>query len=314
MRRFCVLILLSYVFSVASLADSTDPQQYLHDHYLGKTLGLRGFYAGDKLAYNSSGALASAASSDDWTTNGFLTINRVQLSHGRVSVEAARLLVIVEEDEFRLRPAMRPGPINHKKPLTVKIEADTGTESPSVDVVDRMLSRVFLTSQDRLSDLIPEYWKPCVPQALVGKDKKCHFSQEIMAIPGIAPAIESHGTPSSSDSSDSSGNESTANVGEPNPQAPLKVGQGVKPPKLREHYGPQFSDAARAIRYQGTTTLRLIVDRQGMPQKIRTVSPLGCGLDWQAFQAVSSWRFQPAEKDGEPVDVEIAVEVDFHLY
>jgi hypothetical protein len=31
-------------------------------------------------------------------------------------------------------------------------------------------------------------------------------------------------------------------------------------------------------------------------------------------RAVEGWRFKPAEKDGQPVSVEIAVEVDFHLY
>jgi TonB family protein len=41
---------------------------------------------------------------------------------------------------------------------------------------------------------------------------------------------------------------------------------------------------------------------------------LGAGLDRKAVEAVSSWRFDPAKKDGEPVEVEIAIEVDFHLY
>jgi TPR repeat protein len=38
------------------------------------------------------------------------------------------------------------------------------------------------------------------------------------------------------------------------------------------------------------------------------------GLDEKAVEAVRSWRFSPALKDGKPVAVEIAVEVDFHLY
>jgi TonB family protein len=41
---------------------------------------------------------------------------------------------------------------------------------------------------------------------------------------------------------------------------------------------------------------------------------MGCGLDEKAVQAVRNWKFAPAERDGVPVDVEIAVEVDFHLY
>jgi TonB family protein len=38
------------------------------------------------------------------------------------------------------------------------------------------------------------------------------------------------------------------------------------------------------------------------------------GLDEKAIEAVKNWRFEPAMKDGHPVPVQIAVEVDFHLY
>ena len=34
----------------------------------------------------------------------------------------------------------------------------------------------------------------------------------------------------------------------------------------------------------------------------------------KAMEAVRNWKFEPAMKDGHPVRVEIAVEVDFHLY
>ena len=34
----------------------------------------------------------------------------------------------------------------------------------------------------------------------------------------------------------------------------------------------------------------------------------------RSLEAVRQWRFQPALKDGKPVDVQISVEVEFHLY
>jgi TonB family protein len=58
----------------------------------------------------------------------------------------------------------------------------------------------------------------------------------------------------------------------------------------------------------------LIVDAAGRPRDIKVVRGLGLGLDAQALAAVQKWRFQPALKDGKPVDVEISVEVEFHLY
>ena len=52
----------------------------------------------------------------------------------------------------------------------------------------------------------------------------------------------------------------------------------------------------------------------GSTTNIRVIRPLGLGLDEKAIEAVKNWKFEPAMKDGHPVRVEIAVEVDFHLY
>ena len=54
-------------------------------------------------------------------------------------------------------------------------------------------------------------------------------------------------------------------------------------------------------------TLMLVVNREGVPTNIHIATPLGCGLDAKAVQAVGGWRFKPAEKDGQPVAVEVAV-------
>jgi protein TonB len=92
------------------------------------------------------------------------------------------------------------------------------------------------------------------------------------------------------------------------------VGGGVSPPRPIYQPEPEFSEEARKAKYQGTCTLGLIVGTDGRPSNIRVLSSLGMGLDEKAIEAVKNWRFEPAMKDGHPVRVEIAVEVDFHLY
>jgi protein TonB len=94
----------------------------------------------------------------------------------------------------------------------------------------------------------------------------------------------------------------------------FRPGRGVTPPRPTFSPDPEFSEEARKAKYQGTCTLMLVVTADGRPTNIRVANSLGMGLDEKAIETVKTWRFEPGQKDGHPVAVEIAVEVDFHLY
>jgi periplasmic protein TonB len=93
-----------------------------------------------------------------------------------------------------------------------------------------------------------------------------------------------------------------------------KVGGGISAPQAISAPDPDYTEEARRAKKQGTCVLWLIVDAAGRPRDIKVVRGLGLGLDAKALEAVRQWRFQPALKDGKPVDVQISVEVEFHLY
>jgi protein TonB len=94
----------------------------------------------------------------------------------------------------------------------------------------------------------------------------------------------------------------------------FRMGKGVTPPRVIYETDPEFSEEARKAKYQGNCVLALIVDASGRPTKIRVLNALGMGLDEKAIESVKNWKFEPGKKDGRDVAVEIAVEVDFHLY
>jgi TonB family protein len=93
-----------------------------------------------------------------------------------------------------------------------------------------------------------------------------------------------------------------------------RPGRGVTPPRVIYQTDPEFSEEARKAKYQGTCVLSVVVDENGRPTNIHVLSTLGMGLDEKAMESVKNWKFEPGMKDGHPVPVVIAVEVDFHLY
>jgi TonB family protein len=98
------------------------------------------------------------------------------------------------------------------------------------------------------------------------------------------------------------------------PAEVFHVGGSITPPRSVFSPEPQYTEQARKSNLQGTCTLGLIVEKDGHPSHIRLLKGIGMGLDENAIEAVKTWKFEPALKDGQPVRVEIAVEVSFRLY
>lgn len=94
----------------------------------------------------------------------------------------------------------------------------------------------------------------------------------------------------------------------------FRVGGGVSAPRAIYSPDPEYSEEARKAKYQGVCVLWLVVGADGRPQQVRVTRSLGLGLDEKAIEAVKTWKFEPAQKDGHPVSVQINVEVSFRLY
>jgi periplasmic protein TonB len=95
---------------------------------------------------------------------------------------------------------------------------------------------------------------------------------------------------------------------------PYRVGGGVSAPRVLYSPDPQYSEEARKAKFQGTVILWAVIGPDGRPKELRIARALGLGLDEQALEAVKTWRFDPAKKDGRPVAVQINIEVNFRLY
>jgi TonB family protein len=77
---------------------------------------------------------------------------------------------------------------------------------------------------------------------------------------------------------------------------------------------PEFSEAARKAKFQGVVSLNVVVDTSGTISDMKIERGLGLGLDEEAFACLKKWRFTPPTRKGEPVNMRVHVEIDFHLY
>ena len=76
---------------------------------------------------------------------------------------------------------------------------------------------------------------------------------------------------------------------------------------------PDYSDAARAAKYQGTLQLSIVVTIEGQATSIFVLKGAPFGLTTKAIEATRRWRFKPGQKDGKPVSVRVATESTWHL-
>ena len=92
-------------------------------------------------------------------------------------------------------------------------------------------------------------------------------------------------------------------------------GAAISPPVPIYDPDPEYSDAARKAKYQGTVVLYVEIGVDGRAHNIKVIQPLGLGLDEKAIETVKTWIFKPARKrDGTPVVAAADIQVNFRLY
>ena len=89
---------------------------------------------------------------------------------------------------------------------------------------------------------------------------------------------------------------------------------GVTPPRPTSHPDPQYTDRARRKKINGYVVVSFIVTKEGAVRDATVARSLDKDLDKQALAAVRTWRFEPALKDGTPVEVRLSTEITYRLY
>lgn len=88
-----------------------------------------------------------------------------------------------------------------------------------------------------------------------------------------------------------------------------KLKGGMKRVQRKLDYPPE----ARKNKIQGRVVVSFVVNKQGKAQGLQVDKGLGYGCDRAAIEAVQKASFEPATKNGKPVNFKFALPITFRL-
>ncbi len=111
------------------------------------------------------------------------------------------------------------------------------------------------------------------------------------------------------------GTGTTAPTPPPAPRAVPKivhVGGALKAPRQTSSVDPEYPALARHVHLSGTVVIDAVIDEHGNVVQARVVSGHPLFLP-EALKAVLQWKYEPTTLNGQPVSVELEVQVHFNL-
>jgi TonB family protein len=265
-------------------ADSDGIERQLKSQYANKVLTLRHFYGGEHLRFRADGTLQGDAEVGPWTVDAQIAVKEVRL-RGEGLIINGRRIYTVFDSQFKPQDLLMAIDHNHDKAskeaekilrsLSVEIEIELPSGKLDQKDISSVMQGVFLTESESMLDAVPSFWR-------------AYFAKQ-------------EGKPQSATKSEE-------------PVYRATPGAGVSVPRATYQPDPEYSDEARELKHQGTVLIGLVVDASGSPIDLQIQRPTGLGLDEKAVAAVSTWKFEPSQKDSKPVAVAISVEIQFNLY
>ena len=96
----------------------------------------------------------------------------------------------------------------------------------------------------------------------------------------------------------------------PKPNRPLTISSGVAAGAILTKTTPAYPAIAKAARVSGAVVLRAVISKIGTIESLQVVSGPEM-LRAAAFDAVRQWRYRPYLLNGEPLEVDTTVTVNF---
>ena len=93
----------------------------------------------------------------------------------------------------------------------------------------------------------------------------------------------------------------------------LPVAEASVPPVLKKTVRPEYPFDLRRSGQQGGAVVTFLVDEEGRPEQVQCSEATDKAFAKAAVACVKQWRYQPAQRDGQPVRVRLEQTITFSL-
>ena len=278
MRTCAVAVLIMLAIAGGARAETTDSastEAEVSARLAGQPLLLRGFWADDKLEFDSDGKPIANYRVGSFTEAGFAETG-VKIKGDHLTIEGQRMGIEFVDYGMPQRVQLLTSGKKNAPPEKITIEIDGHGNSD----FSKELDAIFASRLRDVVETMPDYWQKFARKNFLDEDDLPTKTKEVTV----------------------------------DPAKPFHVGGSVTPPKLLKQVDPEFDEAARRMKYSGTSEIYFWLEPDGTPSHISIAKPAGLGLDEQAVAAVSRYVFAPARQDGKPVKVDLYVDVNFSIH
>jgi len=284
LRGVVLLLVTLCVMTTGARAERQKIARALKPELQNKNLVLRGFYKGEELRYHSDGSLANKAAQGYWSSDGLIHIAAVSEKKHLLQLKGTRVISIFDAKTKCFQNAITDA--------QVQIDIELNPKWRDATPVRALLNQIFGFGIGTLQAYVPDYWQSW-------------FTGEATQMPNGEWKFVSAASKTTVATDDAKIAEGTKLY---------KVGERTSAPRVIFAPDPEYTFVAKTFHLSGTSILWVIVAPDGKAADIQVQQPLGGGLDDQAVAIVRRWKFKPAMRGGQPVAVQINIEVDFKLY
>ncbi len=220
-------------------------------------------------------------------------------------------------------PVQAPAPEAPPQPASTSATQSETNPVPVIEVPAQQPEEISVTPAPKAAPAKPSAAIP-VPAPAV-KTAPASKSQEVVVVKnnvsshaGTGPASEPAQPPAISlganaDDNAISGIVSTTVVSVPKPvPQTLRVSQGITQGLVLKRVQPAYPEQARQLRIQGAVQLQANISKDGSITNVKLFSGDAI-LGRAAMDAVRQWKYKPYYLNGEPVEIQTQITVNFKL-